>query len=378
MEQYNKVIALRSEGLGNVRIARILELPTSTVSQWIYSGAKPNGNYKIPNLEASKELCYILGAIYGDGSIPRNTGKVRLEAKDKEFVQEFSRCLSSVLKRVNKYPVWQRDDGRFVTCAHSLILHSFLSGSIEKQKELIEKFPSEFIRGFFDSEGSVSFYEVKGRTYYERRIVVANSELSILEFLQELLMRLSIQSLIREQCKAGVEKVIKGIRTKTTKPLFTLTINRGESLLRYYELIGFTIKRKQERLDQWYKYQVERNKGKTPLDHDVCIGIYREHSRINPICRCFWCQKGRKILNLKITLPKFQIIKEGIKYEIRRTKSGWIIWVDGKQYNFSINTNKELSNGTKRLYQNIKRRFQWLIDLFEQSLIEKPLLEKVA
>lgn len=274
VELYNRVVKLRNDGLGHIRISRRLGLSPSTVAEWVYNGVTPQGNYRITKVQPSRELSYILGVVYGDGCCPRNTGKIRLEVKDRDFVEEFSRCLSTILNRKdNPYPIWRRNDGRFVTCGNSVVLHDYISLPLEKQKITIEKNPAEFIRGFSDSDGGVSFYQSRGRNYKECRIVISNSNLELLIYIQALLDKyFHIDSVLRKVRKAGIDKIIKGVRTKTTKPLFNLEINKNQSLVRYLKKIGFAIKRKQEKLEEWYKYNLKK------------VRIYREEGYKCPYC----------------------------------------------------------------------------------------------
>lgn len=235
-------------------------LSPSTVAEWIYNGVTPQGNYGITKVQPSRALSYLLGVVYGDGCCPRNTGIIRLEVKDRDFVEEFSRCLSIVLKRKdNPYPIWRRNDGRFVTAGHSVVLHKFLSQSLEKHNEIVQKFPAVFIRGFADSEGTPLFYQSKGRKYKEGRIIISNSDSQLLAYIQALLAKyFDIDSLIRCVRRKRIIKVIKGVETKTSKPLFNLEINKNGSLVKYFKKIGFTIRRKQKKLEEWYTYHLTK------------------------------------------------------------------------------------------------------------------------
>ena len=98
-----------------------------------------------------------------------------------------------------------------------------------------------FLRAFFDSEGSV---EKNGN------IRVYNTDLRILNYVKELLLKLNIEVTgPRLSVKKGTPIYDKKIGKTyyTTKDAYYLYI-RANSRRRFAELIGFTIRRKMERL----------------------------------------------------------------------------------------------------------------------------------
>ncbi|MBS3150273.1 hypothetical protein J4425_00490 [Candidatus Woesearchaeota archaeon] len=128
-DKYNQAIKLKNQGLGSLRISKILRLKSrSAVEEWINRGRQPyyfskkriNWSSSEKNKERirrlnkitqpkatkisaelrtkrlpesakklSEELAYILGVIYGDGHVSIKQRRVILSATDKDFVLNF-------------------------------------------------------------------------------------------------------------------------------------------------------------------------------------------------------------------------------------------------------------------------------------------------
>ncbi|WP_366938853.1 LAGLIDADG family homing endonuclease [Thermococcus sp.] len=81
-------------------------------------------------------------------------------------------------------------------------------------------YPREFLRGFFDSEGST----IVSGSYV--RVKVYNYNLDILKLCQELLTGLNIHSKIYQTKRKGQLVMIRGKQYQYNSDLFTLTIYR--------------------------------------------------------------------------------------------------------------------------------------------------------
>jgi intein-encoded DNA endonuclease-like protein len=131
----------------------------------------PYNGRLIPSLELlkpSEELAYVIGVKVGDGYTYRrkhaikyyNNVKIGLKARDREFVEEFGRCLAKVLGRREIRPRYRRSSGRYVVEVESKTLYELLKkpADLERLKKYIEhceRCVAAFIRGFAHSEGSV-------------------------------------------------------------------------------------------------------------------------------------------------------------------------------------------------------------------------------
>jgi intein-encoded DNA endonuclease-like protein len=129
----------------------------------------------------------VIGVVLGDGypKLKRRVRKVyndviiRLEAKDKEFVEEFARCLAKVLGRRQIRPRYVKSSGRYVVEAESKTLYVLLKKPVDLERlkkyiEHCERCMAALLRGFADSEGSVN-----KRGY----IFILNTDLRLLTYM---------------------------------------------------------------------------------------------------------------------------------------------------------------------------------------------------
>jgi hypothetical protein len=185
-----------------------------------------NKNYD----KLTKEKAYLLGTIAGDGHINKNF--IRFEIKnDLDFINEFSDYLWKVYG--NKYlPYYYKlRDSYIVYVASQIICEDILRyGNFMTENWFVpneissstdEQIISFYLRGLFDSEAYADRYNI---------IFSSNSKRGIYG-IQSLLDKLEINSKMRRQNKN-----------------YRLRIGRRENLLKYKDKIGFTIKRKMEKL----------------------------------------------------------------------------------------------------------------------------------
>ena len=103
---YGRVLeARRDRGSTCETIARQLDLPSSTVYNWIVGKNSPLGSIVVPILTPSPSLSYLAGAMLGDGDLVRSTSyhyQLRLRVKDQDFAEKVCSCYSSVLGRPRK------------------------------------------------------------------------------------------------------------------------------------------------------------------------------------------------------------------------------------------------------------------------------------
>jgi len=266
MKLYDEVRRLQGLGLSYREIIDEIErmygvtLSKSHISEWLRGVHNPyNVRRYIPlidYLRPSEELAYMIGVVAGDGYATKNNKKYKgynyvtigVKAKDWELAEGFARCTAKVLGREPPKPKPGKD-GRFVVEVGSKTLYELLKKPIyiDGIRQYIEHCTNcicAFLRGFFDSEGG---------TYRNGMIRVYNTDKTLLEYIEELLHRLGIKTTgPKRSIKAGTP--IKDPRTGKTyftrKHCYRLYIC-AESRLRFYQLIGFTIRRKQQRLEEY-------------------------------------------------------------------------------------------------------------------------------
>ncbi len=258
---FNVVKRLRRQGLSYSKIIERVEktygvrLSKTVVSDWLRRVHSPYNGCRIPSidlLEPSPELAYVIGVVAGDGWAHKTrSGGYRVGAvvKDREFAEEFSRCLGLVLGRDPPEPKPVKD-GLFRVCARSKTLYHILQkpidmGMIRPFIEYSEDCIRSFLRGFFDSEGSVEKNTAKIRCF--------NTDIKLLEYVQKLLKVLGIEATgPRIWIREGTTYKILGKIGIVKKNVCTITV-RAKDRLKFYRVVGFTITRKQQRLEEYLR-----------------------------------------------------------------------------------------------------------------------------
>jgi hypothetical protein len=187
---------------------------------------KPTKEYK----KLSLEKAYILGVLCGDGYIDKNFAKLEIR-KDKEFIEEFIRCIKSVYGIDYHYYYYKKRDS-YISNIHSRIICKDLLayGKFGTKEWGVPKcilntdnlgLKSSFLKGVYDSEAHVGEY----------RVTLTSSSKKAIKGICRLLEQLSIKHIVYKHAKYPV-----------------IGIKKKENLRLFKELIGFTIKRKMERL----------------------------------------------------------------------------------------------------------------------------------
>jgi intein-encoded DNA endonuclease-like protein len=265
---FDEVNRLRRDGLTYKEIIDEVwrrygvKISKSSVSEWLNGIHNPyNGRYipSIEFLEPSEELAYVMGVKIGDGyttkgrRVVKNYNRVRigLKVRDREFAEEFGRCLAKVLGRRPINPRYRKSLRRYVVEIRSQTLYELLKKPVDLDRlkpyiEHCEKCMAAFLKGFVDSEGSVS---------EEGYIRIYNTDYRLLEYVKELLKRFGIESTgpwtKRQQGKTFYDhKKMKRYTYK--KECYHIYIRAGSNV-NFYKNIGFTIERKQRCLENYVR-----------------------------------------------------------------------------------------------------------------------------
>jgi len=191
---------------------------------------RPTTNY----YHLSPEKAYILSVLSGDGYIDKYGIKFEIR-NDEEFIREFSHCLEKVygLKYNYKYKLKKNT---FLLNVSSMMISkdllrygNFRTFSWNVPQEILnsndKKIVSSYLRGIYDSEGSVSKYYIS----------ITSASYKGLVGISKLLRKLGIESRLK---KSGYS---------------ALYISRKRNFLLFKDLVGFTIKRKIQKLEETYK-----------------------------------------------------------------------------------------------------------------------------
>jgi hypothetical protein len=262
-EQYFQAMQLKKQSLGAKRISTIIKIPKPTIDGWLYKGIKPriisekykkaqekNKKYltgrgwnrkKLPRYAKilTTDLSYICGVILGDGYIHKNKGRIELLVKDEDFAGEFAEALK---KWCNIEPIkHERRNRYFSVTLFSVEARDFLKENIDKLVKQIKKSENEkvicsFLRGLFDSEGSISCDKKIGIAHLNMRI----TNKKIARDTKHLLSKIGIYS----------NFYIKKRQKEHWKTCYEVAIQKRQMQKLFLEKIGFSIKRKQKILEE--------------------------------------------------------------------------------------------------------------------------------
>jgi hypothetical protein len=286
-EEYEKVLNLSKEGINYNKISETLNIPASTVYKWLFKNYQPfcisrkfkqsrfwldeekkkkatekavlsrskskkfwraiktlaqkNSN-NLPEYaqKNSTELAYILGVVYGDGHLGKNT--ITLKVKDEDFAINFS---NSLLKWSGYYcPVAVNKEKLFLVRLYSTPACKFLLRIKFKDiKKWTFNEKSSFLRGLYDSEG-----------YAGNEITFTNSNKNLINLVSFLLKEFSIKHSIIFN---GPSKGTIGRWTFIRKKIYRILITNYENKKKFNEKIGFSMKRKNDAL--FYLKQSPKN-----------------------------------------------------------------------------------------------------------------------
>ncbi len=264
---HRRVIELRQQGRSYNEIRAAIKeefgivLSKSQISYWTRGIHDPHNGRRIPSLELlepSEDLAYVIGVLCGDGSVWEK-GRVRkgyrrvviyLEAKDREFVEEFAIRIGRVLNRPPPR-VRVKSTGYYYVEVESRTLYELLKKPIDIEKirkyvEHCERCMAMFLRGFFDSEGGVS----------ERGLIsLTNSNYELMLYVQELLKRFGIETRgPRLKSKQGTPfyNPLRGKVYIHKRDVYVIYVETN-CTVNFYRYVGFTILRKRARLEDYLR-----------------------------------------------------------------------------------------------------------------------------
>lgn len=249
-------LRLKSHTFGQI-ISRIEEkyhvaIPKGTLSGWVNGKNSPQraGHAFVPR--PIPELAYIIGAKAGDASLNVKASsyqyRIRLKATDADFVETFSHAVATSLECPYRRVCRDEKTREFYVEYGSYLFHHFLQKPLKDLAPFIEHDPScvaAFLRGFFDSEGSVG---------NDGSTTASNSNLETLEYVRYLLL--------------------KYFRIDTTGPRLgtrkgSILTRRGKSYVRnvdcyqiyimraflkeFHKKVGLSIRRKSIRLERLFE-----------------------------------------------------------------------------------------------------------------------------
>lgn len=263
-EEIPEILNQLENGKSKMQLAKELEITRATLCLNLkYRGIPrnpPPPRYE-PILKPTYELGYVLGVIYGDGCCyalkGTNTHVISLNARDKEFVEYFGIMLCRVLRRKKSIPIYQfqpkakNRKPQYKTSRRSKKLGLFIKSlNIERLEQIVTatgECKIGFLRGFFDSDGSISLYKCNPRDRKTPKwlsVNLSNTNKPLLEMVKRLLASIEVKTFRITQMKMT--------NRWNKKPLYTLSFSTSKkNLSLFIDEVGVRIKRKQKNIKQW-------------------------------------------------------------------------------------------------------------------------------
>lgn len=245
-----EMVKLYQEGQSGIQVAKKVGYTHQFVSEvikrlgltrspgWYWRGNK-NPNWNKPNLKMTPALAYILGILYGDGTIDKKRAHVRLTVTKKAFVESFAKAIKGIGLRPHRIYKYNRMNSGlpdytpkrptiyyqtgFVSKLFGNWFHSIGLDVIElllDKPELMR----EFLRGFYESEGTYT-------PPPNMRIEMVNTNKRVIDFCRTLLEKLGYE---------GIN--ISERHRKSRKVLYRLYLRRKQQVERFLSEIKPVIK----------------------------------------------------------------------------------------------------------------------------------------
>jgi len=188
-----------------------------------------------------KGMGYILGVLLGDATIEKGRNyklyRIALACKDKDFAEYFFNIVKEV---TNEEPTFHFRYNLYWARLNNIKWASIFKRYFDNLESTIEKLSKEEIRlllkGFFDSDGSISYY----RSFDHRYPVIAfyNTDIKNVNIINRLLEKLNYHP--------KKSKYSPRINNYEKKIQYSLRLLRKNEVVRFGKEIGSSIKRKQE------------------------------------------------------------------------------------------------------------------------------------
>jgi len=221
------------------KIARLFGVSFQTVLYEMKRLGVPRREWRVlPNLEPSEDLAYVVGVILGDG-YANNVGtnyRVMLNVRSVEFANSFSSALARLGFRPKVYRILGKkgrySNKEFYVCqANSAKFVRWFRRSsladIEKRILLTNQFKIKFLKGIYESEGSLS-WRPNLRNYH---IYISNTDYELICLVKNLLNELGFSPTIPNPSKFP-----------NRKDLYTCRLNRKSEIKQFLNQINPSIK----------------------------------------------------------------------------------------------------------------------------------------
>ncbi len=256
---------------------------------------------KKSSYKVSKEFAYVLGVVYGDGHshiIEDNHGSsgiITLGVTDKDFALNFKKELEKWSGLKAKY--WVNKEEEHEVNLYSVdaarIIDKFDLNKILKWKK---EFQFQFMKGLFDSDGGVVGENLDNRRYAKRWVHLSNNNLILIYLVKKIFNKMKIKYFIDKRIHSGFG---------SKKWQYEIKIYNLKDMFKYYKKIGFSIKRKQDKLinviNSYDYYPLEMFNKAKELHKKIGFRKVAKELKVNPEIVYGWLFKNnqKQILDVK-------------------------------------------------------------------------------
>ncbi len=192
-----------------------------------------------PNLKKTKNLCYILGILKGDGYLYRNKSNycIALESIDLDFINSFKNALKKINLTSGGPYERKRSERRNkiykIEARSKIFFKWFKNLNFKKIEKVIKEVNGEieFIRGVYESEGSY-FLTKKRRPI----LAIGSTNKEVLVFIKRTVEILKLSPTFPKPCPL-----------KSGKPYYKLYFNKEKETKEFIKIINPCIKKKPTR-----------------------------------------------------------------------------------------------------------------------------------
>ncbi len=259
---------LHRQGLGYRRIQRILyeeygvHIHRSTLSYWLRNIHTPYGRIKQLDKTDMDSYAYIIGASIGDAYLRMKKDVegymkhlIIMRVRDREFIEEYNRRLMKIIPGL-KPKIKQGRRGFYETTIYNKLLWLEIKKYQENPSKIYQDLKNNkqhFLKGIYDAEGFIS---VSVGRFFSGSICLINTSYDLCSVVSRFLTELGMYNRIETIDRRGEPVVVDGWLGRVNKIVYIVIFSSYRNIIRFRDLIGFTIRRKMEKLNDFIEIRV--------------------------------------------------------------------------------------------------------------------------